>query len=196
MNESCHTYEWVMSHIWISHVTHMNESCHTYEWVMSHIWMSRVTRMNESCHRGVCVWLTHTLHLDVRTRKSCAWSVVSQIRMSHVKHIFESCHIHKSNCVTHMNESCHTYEWVMSHIWMSRVTGVCVCDAQILASGCEHTVVVYMHPLEFSKTSNTGCLLQILGIVFRCVAVCCSVWILCFVVLQCVAVFCNVLQCF
>jgi len=25
---SCHTYEWVMSHIWASHVTHMSESCH------------------------------------------------------------------------------------------------------------------------------------------------------------------------
>jgi len=71
MNESCHTYEWVISyewvtsHIWMSHathkrmshVTHMNESCHTYEWVMSHIWMSHathkrmghVTHMNESC---------------------------------------------------------------------------------------------------------------------------------------------------
>ena len=50
MNESCHTYEWIMSHIWMSHVTHMNESCHTYEWVMSHIWMSHVTDMNESYH--------------------------------------------------------------------------------------------------------------------------------------------------
>jgi len=48
--ESCHTYEWVMSHIRMSHVTHMNESCHTYERVMSHIWMSHVTHMNESCH--------------------------------------------------------------------------------------------------------------------------------------------------
>ena len=27
----------------ISHVTNMNESCHTYEWVMSQIWMSHVT---------------------------------------------------------------------------------------------------------------------------------------------------------
>jgi len=43
-------YEWVMSHIWMRHVTHMNESCYTYEWVMSHIWMSHVTHMNESCH--------------------------------------------------------------------------------------------------------------------------------------------------
>jgi len=43
-------YEWVMSHIWMSHVTHMNgschESCHTCEWVMSHMWMSHVTHMN------------------------------------------------------------------------------------------------------------------------------------------------------
>jgi len=37
MNESWHTYEGVVSHVWMSHVTHMNESCHTYEWVMSHI---------------------------------------------------------------------------------------------------------------------------------------------------------------
>ena len=29
----------VKSHIWMSHVTHMNESCQTYEWVVSHIWI-------------------------------------------------------------------------------------------------------------------------------------------------------------
>ena len=55
-NESCHKFEWIMSHIRMSHVTHMNESCHAYEWVMSHIWMSLATyewvmsHMNESCH--------------------------------------------------------------------------------------------------------------------------------------------------
>ena len=50
MNQSCHTYEsvmsrtydWVVSNIWMSYVTYMNEPCHTYEWVMSHTWMSRV----------------------------------------------------------------------------------------------------------------------------------------------------------
>jgi len=26
-----------MPHIWMSHATHMNESCHTYGWVMSHV---------------------------------------------------------------------------------------------------------------------------------------------------------------
>jgi len=29
LNESCHTFEWVMPQIWMSHVTHLNESCHT-----------------------------------------------------------------------------------------------------------------------------------------------------------------------
>jgi len=47
MNESCHTYEWVMSHIWMSCVTHMNELCHRYEWGMSHTyeWV-----MSHTCH--------------------------------------------------------------------------------------------------------------------------------------------------
>jgi len=99
MNESCHTYEWVMSQIWMSHVTHMNESCHTYEWVMSHIWTRHVTHMTESCHRYSHIW------------------------MSHVTHMNESCHIYEhTSHVTHMNESCHTYEHVMWHIWLSRVT--------------------------------------------------------------------------
>jgi len=47
MNVACHTHEWVTSHIWMRHVTHMNESrqtykCvnHTHEYVMSHIYTS------------------------------------------------------------------------------------------------------------------------------------------------------------
>jgi len=39
--ESCHGITEIShgAHKWISHIPHMNESCHTYEWVMSHIWM-------------------------------------------------------------------------------------------------------------------------------------------------------------
>ena len=44
INESCRIK---MSHIWMSHVPHMNESCRTYEWVMSykmsHIRISHAT---------------------------------------------------------------------------------------------------------------------------------------------------------
>jgi len=70
MTHSCHTYEWVMSHIgmphlfgrcaWrdsfmahveMSHVTHGNESCHTWKWSMAHVGMSHVTCRNSSCHK-------------------------------------------------------------------------------------------------------------------------------------------------
>ena len=34
VHESCLTYQWVMSHISMSHVSHINESCLIYQWVM------------------------------------------------------------------------------------------------------------------------------------------------------------------
>jgi len=62
VNMSCRTCQYIMPRMWMSHVTYMNESCHTYEWVMSQnvschacqyimsrMWMSHVTYMNESC---------------------------------------------------------------------------------------------------------------------------------------------------
>jgi len=137
MNESCHTYEWVMSHIYddatkvrrrkvrenalqyvrkknnrsMSHVTHTNESCHTYmttlqrcaggkfvrmltriygekKWVMSHVWMSHGIRMHESYHAR-----------NVRRK---------QLRENAFQYLWQ-----KNSHVAHMNESCHTYDWVM-----------------------------------------------------------------------------------
>jgi len=102
-----------MSHIWMSHVTHMNESRHTYEWVISHIWVSHVTHMNESCHT---------------------------YEMSHVTHMNESCHTYEwvmshiwMSHVTHMDESCHTHKWVMSHRTSecSSTTTDTVCQSQL-----------------------------------------------------------------
>ena len=108
MNASCHTYEWVMSHTWMVHVTHkwchitrMDESCHTYDSFMLHIWMSYVTYMNESCH--TCEWVT------------------SHARMSHVTHEWVTSHMNESrhiwmSHVTHMNVARQMYEWVTSHM--------------------------------------------------------------------------------
>ena len=51
----CHTYEGVMSHVWMSHVAHMKESYRVmlHIWrshigVMSHVWMSHVAPMKKS----------------------------------------------------------------------------------------------------------------------------------------------------
>jgi len=122
MNESWHTYEWVTSHIWMSHVTHVNESCHTYR-VMSHIWMSHVTHINQSRHTYEWVmsnmWMSHTSHMNESRNASHIW-------IHHGRHIWTS---HG----THINESRHTNEWVHScatclnytefiHVWRDSFT--------------------------------------------------------------------------
>ena len=74
--------------------------------------------LNESCQ----VWMSHIIYLRWRRRRH---------ELSHGTHLGASC--------PRMNESCnaydltqalsrikswHTFEWVMSHIWMSRVTHI------------------------------------------------------------------------
>ena len=137
MTESCHTYEWVMSHIWMSRVTHMTESCHTYEWVVSHIWLSHVAHMNESLrlHEGVmshirmshvtcmnafiyATWPIHMCDIEshivsyrfINESKSHVWMCHVAYMISHVAAMNESCHIQWRSHVTCMNASCHTYK--------------------------------------------------------------------------------------
>jgi len=51
LEESCHADDWVMSHIELSHGTHINESPPTYEWVMSYTqrWVED-DEVGGSCH--------------------------------------------------------------------------------------------------------------------------------------------------
>ena len=100
--QTCRAWEWVMAHMWVSHVAHVNESCRTCEWVMSHMWMGHVAHVNESC-------------------RTCDW-VMSHIWMGHVTHVDEACHTCEwvmshmwLRHVTHVIESSHTYEWGTLH---------------------------------------------------------------------------------
>jgi len=85
----------------ISHVPHTNESCqtywcvmsHTYEWVMSHV-PTLATRPASSLFKYEYSNIYICLQFAVE-------SVMSRISTNHV---------------TDMNESCHTYERVMSHV--------------------------------------------------------------------------------
>jgi len=87
------TYERVMSHTWMSLVTHMHERCHMYRWVMLHIWMSYVAQ--------IC-----------RSEKGDEWHT----------YVLVMWHTWMSDDAMRINESCHTHEWVMSRIWISHVT--------------------------------------------------------------------------
>jgi len=119
INDSWHTYEWVMAYIWMSHgriwrdtttyqsVTHiwgcsyerqyrsichgihMNESWHTYEWVMAYIWMSHAYIWMSHARTMWNIWISHTHMRSYISCHTCEW----------VMHIWG-----------------HTYEWVM-HVW-------------------------------------------------------------------------------
>jgi len=129
-NEARHVYEWDMVHVWMIHVTRMNASCHTFESVMSHVeWV----QMEIERHNPAAFWRHVTLMNE--SRYTCD-SVMSRIWIRHVTHIKLSCHtcecIHmeierhgpavSSRHVFHVNESRHIYEFVMSHVWIRRIT--------------------------------------------------------------------------
>jgi len=146
MHESCHTYETVMSHIWMVHVIHMNESCHncfalvclgsrsrvhgdTHACVMWHIWsspathmngrMSRATHVNESCHAQDLP--TNTLLLFVWAL-SCAYSLhdsfVFGTWLIHVCHTTQSCVWYDSfKCVTKLMSLARTGRAMYSYAW-------------------------------------------------------------------------------
>jgi len=89
-----------MSHVWMSHVTHVNESCHTSEWVMSHVWI-------KSCHTSEWVpshvWISHvTLRLPQYPATHCNTQ----------QHTTTHCNNHD------LNESCYICEWVERHVWV------------------------------------------------------------------------------
>jgi len=127
------TYECVMSHIWMCHVTHMNASCRTYECVMSHIWMRHVAHMNMSCHTHTHTHIKHKMtsqillsifflcltlkgFFKVKHRKKHTSS--HRKRFSNLK---SSCHILICH-VTHTGKMQLEYERNSCYKWMFHVT--------------------------------------------------------------------------
>ena len=107
MNESCLTHEWVMSHTWMSHVSHMNESCLTHEWVMSRIFETQSQ--------------LHDISFQIRAMSHVTYDrVTSQSWMSHVTQrvgwtIYAGGFGSGGWVTSRITESCHKHEWVMSH---------------------------------------------------------------------------------
>jgi len=132
-SESCHICEWVVSqmnasfHVWVStHTTQpenmlrrvCNESSRvlmsnvTYEWVMLH--------MNEWGY----IWISHTTwewvmsHMDESYHMNESFALANLLRGSTIGDVAYE------RATLHMNESCHKYDWVMSHVEMSYATHI------------------------------------------------------------------------
>jgi len=144
-NESWHMYEWVTSHIGISHVT----CAVTYPWNMSQIHMSHGTCMNESrlwhTYKWV-VWRVSFIHRLIYTQSwrtfnwvymslmyECVPSVIAHIWMSLMYErvssrtplctlTFSMTYSWVTSHLLHMHEAYHRYRCVMVHIEMSHGT--------------------------------------------------------------------------
>jgi len=146
MNESWHTYEWVMAHIWMSHGTHMNDVSTHMIWVMAHIWVSHGTRINESCHTHEwCECTYESLHIF-------EW-VKAHIWRSHGTRTKESNHTTATYCTTLQHIIC-TFEWVKAHVWISVYTHIWIMRDDVYS----HHLFVWHD--SFICVSNYRSLLQ------------------------------------
>jgi len=124
-------YEWVTSHMWLSHMAHsyvgmcwrlsicviIDFVCRAridmclmplYEYVTSHIWLS-----HDACiYEGVTSW-----HDSFKCENDSFKCDMTQSYMSN------SCrtYVWVMSHITRMHEVCRTYKWVMMHIWISHV---------------------------------------------------------------------------
>jgi len=138
MNKSCHTYEWVMSHIrmtWFVYAARHTCECvvsHVWILVVQYMWISRVTLMNESCPtyewRDSCECVTSHISI-IRDVSYMGWSctVAQHIRITGVTLMNESCPtyewvgIFSFTVVYHRYESDESYQWVVSRLLMYHV---------------------------------------------------------------------------
>jgi len=117
MNESCHTYERDMPHIWMNHVTHMNHACHTWRSVMSHTWMSHVTNVNQSYHTPEWVMSHISMSHVTHRNKSChtyEWVMSHVFTLARV-HTHIHIHIHKIHTHTHTHTHTHHHTHTRTH---------------------------------------------------------------------------------
>ena len=112
MNESCHTYKWVISHICTSHVTHTSESGHTYEWVTKLYWHRRQCT---SAHNCPIIHAHISSHKPVSRVTHMNASPIELAQELEYQRAHPSNHTH-THIVTQTNKSCHTYECVTNCI--------------------------------------------------------------------------------
>jgi len=135
MNTSCHTFKRFMSHgtrssrsKWV--LSHMNESCMNESYHINqscHIWIRHVTHLNESCHRGHAVLDLNGYYHVWKSHIAYRW-VISH--MNNSWHVYERVMSLRTRSpvskrvMSHINESCHTGVMLRMNAWRSQVTHI------------------------------------------------------------------------
>ena len=101
----------ITSHIWMSRVTHMKESCHTYDWAVSYIWLRYVTH-----YYTLFMWTHSCVYTCVYTLIAHTW--MSQVYALMCIHI-NGTHVNESSIHIHVYTHVYTHEWHtwMSHVY-------------------------------------------------------------------------------
>jgi len=124
-NESCHAYEWIMSHVCMIHVTHgirrfLGSGDIGSRWVMLRMREIHVTHVNATCHTHDCAGYGGAEILAVHELCcSCKWvmsHIWMQCDMQHTRLLgcgdigskIAEAGENFMSCI--YNESCHTYE--------------------------------------------------------------------------------------
>ena len=97
LQQTLHTYEWVTSHKYLV----LRQSRHTYDFSCTHAHTRTHTHTLTLTCRCLAEWFRRTV-----------WSHCVAWDMSHI------CTQYRDRLITNMNESCHTYKWVMSHKYL------------------------------------------------------------------------------
>ena len=147
----------------MSHVTHMNESCHTYEWVMSHIWMSHVTHMNESCHTLRQTKEVLTLHAHTIKRQgafTCVTWLIYKRDMSRVDKIDRVCVMRVCVCVCVCVRVCVRMcvrMCVRVRVCVHVCECICVCVRARVCVRVQHTQHIHacIHTFAFPQIEST-----------------------------------------
>jgi len=138
MNESCHIYDQVMSHIWMSHATHMNESCHTMN-QSCNIRMSHVMHTTTSCctYERVTshLWTSHVAYRLTNIQSPCNTLQHTATRYNTQQHTATHSNI-LQHTATHCNTLQHTATRCNTKIWDSQVHRA-ITGASICASICK-----------------------------------------------------------
>jgi len=158
---------WVGSHIFVNERCHApffwNELCHTsilWSWKSLFFYNvdTMVNRFTFNFHENEFIWVIgHVNESHWWMNRVSHERVIAQMKkschtwMSRLTHMNESCYTYEwvmlhiwIRHVTHMNESCHTYEWVKSHIWMSHVTR--------MNESCNTYECVVLHPSNYTSS--------------------------------------------